>query len=202
MKKPILLGLVGKAGSGKSTAARHLVDKYGAMCFSFAGPLKVMAKELFELTDEQLYGTQAQKGTIDPRYGRSPRKLMQQLGDSTRRTFGNDVWVRLCFREIERHTYYFPPGGPSLFLIEDVREPHEAAAIVHATGHTGRLLHLSGAAHQHGSDDEANHKSETGVDDIPAGLIHFYVRSERTPGSVDLKRKLDAVMSSILSGTL
>jgi dephospho-CoA kinase len=40
---PIVIGLLGRQGSGKSTVARYLRDTFGAQVISFASPLKNMA---------------------------------------------------------------------------------------------------------------------------------------------------------------
>ncbi|SRR6266851_2134707 len=55
MGLPILL-LVGPAGSGKDTIADYLVKSVGATKLALADPIKRLAKELFHLKDEQLWG--------------------------------------------------------------------------------------------------------------------------------------------------
>ena len=77
----VLVGLMGIKGSGKSTAASYLVNNYGFVEKSFAECLKRACKELFLLEDEQVFGTQEQKETPDPRwYDCTPRKIMQYVG--------------------------------------------------------------------------------------------------------------------------
>ena len=76
---PVVVGFLGRAGSGKSTAAKHLEVKYGFQRLSFAAPLKEMAVELWELASTQVYGTLAQKEEVDPRWGISAREIMQRL---------------------------------------------------------------------------------------------------------------------------
>ena len=51
----MLIGLVGLSESGKSTAAKYLVDHYGYEEMSFARPLKEAAKGFFGLTDNHVY---------------------------------------------------------------------------------------------------------------------------------------------------
>jgi dephospho-CoA kinase len=63
----MIIGLLGKAGSGKTTVANWLRDSYGAQKFSYAAPLKEMARRIYGLSDAQLFGTQEEKETIDPR---------------------------------------------------------------------------------------------------------------------------------------
>ena len=96
----VILGLMGAAGSGKSTAAKYLVERYGAQRFSFADPLKDMVKAAFDLTEAQVRGTQAEKEAIDPRYNVSPRWLLQRIGtEGCRNTFGKNFWTE---RTLER----------------------------------------------------------------------------------------------------
>ena len=77
----VLLGLMGTKGSGKTTGATYLVENYDFIDKSFAECLKRECKELFLFTDEQVFGTQEQKETPDPRwFGCSPRKALQYVG--------------------------------------------------------------------------------------------------------------------------
>ncbi len=76
----VLVGLMGIKGSGKSTGALYLIEKYGFVEKSFAEPLKKACKELFLLNDMQL-GTQEQKETPDARwFGCTPRTMLQYVG--------------------------------------------------------------------------------------------------------------------------
>ncbi|XWV26024.1 hypothetical protein QJ857_gp1056 [Tupanvirus soda lake] len=77
----VLIGLMGIKGSGKTTGAAYLVDHYYFVEKSFAECLKKACKELFLLSDEQVFGTQEQKETPDPRwFGCTPRKMLQFVG--------------------------------------------------------------------------------------------------------------------------
>lgn len=119
----ILIGILGPAGSGKSAVANYLVEKYGATRYSLAGPLKEIAKRVFEFSDEQLYGTQAQKETEDPRYGFSPRWLLQRLGtEGIRHVFGEDIWIDTMMNRIIR-------DRPTVAVCDDVRFVNEATRI-------------------------------------------------------------------------
>lgn len=119
----IILGLMGAAGSGKSTAAAYLVERYGAVRYSFADPLKDMVARAFALSPEQVRGTQAQKEAIDPRYGVSPRWLLQRIGtEGCRATFGEGFWTEQTLEKIDR-------DQAALSVIEDVRFVNEASAI-------------------------------------------------------------------------
>lgn len=100
MSQPKLIGLLGKARSGKDTSADYLIKHHKYTKTSFANPLKNACTAVFGFTDEQLYGDL--KETVDKRWGISPRQAMQFVGtDLFRKQFGQiaphigeDVWIR------------------------------------------------------------------------------------------------------------
>lgn len=118
----MILAFTGRAGSGKSTAARGVLEALPtAEEFAFAGALKETARHLFGLTTRQLYGDE--KELVDPRWGTTPRRILQRLGNGAR-TAHPDVWVRHLFeREIPDH------GPLEHVVISDVRYPNELAAV-------------------------------------------------------------------------
>lgn len=129
----MILGLMGPAGSGKSTVAEYLHKTWGGMRFSFADPLKAVAMATLDFSREQCYGTQAQKEAVDPRYGFSARWFLQRLGtDGCRNTFGENFWSEMLLRQIAT-------VRPRLAVIEDVRFVNEAMAIRNAGGLIWRL---------------------------------------------------------------
>ena len=65
-----VIGLAGKAGSGKSTVARHLVKQYGYVEIALADAVKRIAKQLYGFTDEQLWGPSEARNAPDLRYPR------------------------------------------------------------------------------------------------------------------------------------
>lgn len=118
----IIIGLLGPAGSGKSTVAKHLIDRYAAKRYSLAGPLKEIAKRVMGFDEAQLFGSQEEKEAIDPRYGMSARTFLQKLGtDGIRQVLGDDVWIRTCFRQIK-------VDRPDVAVVDDLRFINEASA--------------------------------------------------------------------------
>jgi hypothetical protein len=76
-----VIGLCGKAFSGKSTTSKFIKEIYGEknVCVvSMATPLKKMVSNLFMLSDEQVYGEK--KDEIDETWGVTPRQLLQVIG--------------------------------------------------------------------------------------------------------------------------
>lgn len=133
---PTVIALCGPAGSGKSTVASYLIEKYGAQLHGFARPLKEMVKRALDFTDEQVYGTQEQKEAVDPRYGHSPRWFLQRIGtEGCRATFGEDFWTRQCIETIWRQ-------NQALNVIDDMRFVNEADAVLNDVRIGGHILRL------------------------------------------------------------
>ena len=88
-----IIGIAAPKGGGKDTAADYLIK-----CMpwrkkvSFADPLKTMLQVGLDLSEAQLWGDL--KEEVDPRYGVTPRYLMQTLGTEWGRDMvKNDLWV-------------------------------------------------------------------------------------------------------------
>jgi hypothetical protein len=67
-----IIGIAGRAGAGKDTAASTLVTEFGFIKVSLADPLKRICKEVFAFTDEQLWGPSECRNAPDPRFRRRP----------------------------------------------------------------------------------------------------------------------------------
>ena len=65
-----IIGIAGKAGSGKSTVAKILVEKHGYVEIALADDVKRIAKGIYVFTDEQLWGPSEKRNVPDERYPR------------------------------------------------------------------------------------------------------------------------------------
>lgn len=117
----MIIGLTGKAGAGKSTAARILSSKMGFARRPFAYPIKAMLGAL-GVPRDHLDGNAAIKERPSLLFdGRTLRHAMQTLGTEWGRAqFGDDFWVRMWLRGLSEL------GD---VVADDVRFPNEAAAI-------------------------------------------------------------------------
>lgn len=76
----MIIGLAGRAGSGKSTVARMLCEMVpGAREIAFAGPLKAIVGEVYGWPDEVLNGPSELRNRPDPRYVRLDRAACEKI---------------------------------------------------------------------------------------------------------------------------
>jgi len=66
----MIIGITGKAGAGKDTAADVLVERFNFVKVALADPLKRICQEVFDFSDEQLWGPSEKRNEPDQRYQR------------------------------------------------------------------------------------------------------------------------------------
>jgi len=127
----MLVGIMGRKGSGKDTCADYLVKQYGFVKKSFADPLKKVCQELFLFTNEQLYGTLEQKETPDPRwFNCSPRTAMQFVGTDLFRDRLDEIMPGLKKNIFTHHFKLYYKENPNIkIVIADVRFKNEVDLI-------------------------------------------------------------------------
>jgi len=122
MTEKFTVGFMGGAGAGKTSAALALWLMLGdrARILSFSSPMKSAVKQLFMLTDVQVYGTKADKEIVDPRWGVSPRTILQKVGtDCIRDMLCKDFFVRRMREAVKT-------SDEEIIIIDDVRFADEA----------------------------------------------------------------------------
>jgi hypothetical protein len=127
-----IVGLCGFIGSGKTTAAQHLVDRHQFVRMSFADPLKDVVGTLFGWSPEQMSGrtpeSRAWREQPDPywsdKLGRpwSPRHGLQYIGTDVFRAWHDRIWVDAMEHRIRTQTQ-------GRIVIDDVRFPNEMDAL-------------------------------------------------------------------------
>jgi len=182
MAMAMIIGITGRAGSGKDTVADILVQKHGFVKIAFADPMKRFCKEVFAFTDEQLWGPSSTRNKPDLRYPKGdgscliPRHALQQLGTEWGRACYPDVWVDYALRVANRLLNYptrgydpatwpdwtgkYPPT--SGVVISDVRFPNEMRRL-RASG-----AHIIKTTYDSGQNVSSNHESERYFDTLEA----------------------------------
>jgi len=124
VSRPKLIGLVGRARSGKDSVARRLYQ-YSYHPLSLAEPLKRAACEIFGIPFYQAEGKDFDREAVDPTWGISVREMLQKLGtEGVRDVFGEDHWVRLLAKRLD-----FASGAGYLSVVTDIRFPNEVEMI-------------------------------------------------------------------------
>ncbi|MFI8430974.1 deoxynucleotide monophosphate kinase [Pseudomonas sp. NPDC078863] len=158
--RPILLGLTGRARSGKTTAAEHLARTYLLEQYAFADPLRDGLMAIFNLDPTDFEGDRKEQplGWLDC----SPRQLMQSMGTEwARNTVHPDVWVKLAEQNLD---YMSNALGAVLgFVVSDVRFENEADLIRRRGGTVIHILRPNALAVN-------PHISEAGIAANPADL--------------------------------
>ena len=130
MPQAPLIGIAGRARSGKDTVANFIDAAIGGYRYSFADPIRAMLVPLgVDLSDPYW---QARKEESIPALGVSPRRMMQTLGTEWgRQLIHPDLWLIMAHQRLLQN-------GPGM-VISDVRFDNEAAWI---RKHGGRIIHV------------------------------------------------------------
>ncbi len=146
-----LIGIVGQKRCGKDTIADYLIKNNLFQRYSFADPIKRGAMEMFGFTEAQMWGSAEDKETIDPRWGISPRRMLQLMGTElfqfditthlTENEFpiGREVWVHRFKLWYEDQSKKLTTNDSFNVVIADVRFKHEAKAIREMGGEIWRV---------------------------------------------------------------
>lgn len=187
---PVTIGMIGKAGSGKDTAADHLVSKYGFVKIAFADPLKRSVQMVFNIDDETMYNREKREEPLAEWPGWSVRKLLQFVGTELfRNNIDEDIWVKNCAsRSINNN----------LSVISDVRFKNEVGnfrTILNAKGRKIKFIKVERPNLVNGAPSGIqNHASEAHVDELEYDYLIV------NDGSLsDLYKKIDEIVEKIKS---
>lgn len=170
----MIIGISGKAGSGKDTAAKMLEVLYANPDISyedfvnkryknfadiqivhFADSLKETAQVLFRIGEWETNTQEGKKTTINW-ISKTVRELLQGIGQGLRDAIDPNLWVKILFANTEDWLNY---------IIADVRYPNEVYAIKERNGILLRIDRKGAGA--------GNHSSETALDNYKEWDVHI-----------------------------
>jgi len=218
-----LIGMMGHAGSGKNTVADFLVDlhqrrQHSAIQMALADPMKEICKEVFDFSDEQLYGPSEKRNEPDKRYVREKRgsrggtidhfdvegkavvvdSPLQDVYLTPRyalQRLGTE-WGRDCYRDIwvdltlRRAAKIRLDAPQTLMVITDVRFRNEVEAIRTAGGEVWKIHRRNVLEDAHVSERE-----QDGIEDYDRFIDNYGTLGE-------LRRLVGASYTAWLSKSL
>lgn len=179
----MILGVMGQARSGKDTFADYMVERYGFVRIALADPIKRIAMEVYEMTEDQLWGDSKEQPDLRypiPNKGfLTPRVACQIIGTEVARNLYPDTWVdyfKRCAGAVlaGTHTYTRTEGLKKVGMWRTKRKPHgvicsdarfkNEVKALHAID--GKVIRLVRAG-KDGSVGIKGHQSEEGQKSIP-----------------------------------
>jgi len=152
----MLIGFIGKMGTGKTTAADYLVENYKFKKLNFKDALDNELVELFPQVIERLTGLPAEEGIQQKPTCDEMRELKQKFGTDVRRAQTEDYWVH---QWINSYQNMFSEN----VCVDDVRFLNEVEAIKRFGGLIVRLERSD-------ITDTGDHPSEVALDDYEADM--------------------------------
>lgn len=139
-KNKVIIGITGKAGSGKTTAANYIAS----LCIdvdiiSITDPVKEGSRVLFGLSEAELYDPEI--GDKPSRWGMTPKAIFQWLETSVlKEKFGVDFLTRRLRERIEK-------SQARMIIVPNVRSISEAH-MIHSIG--GKILYIERTGDKNG----------------------------------------------------
>lgn len=131
MRRTTVIGITGKARSGKDTVAEMILTEYGGYRYSLADPIRAMLKAGLGIDMNDLYWQERKEEPIPAFGGKSPRQMMQWLGTEWgRQLVHDDLWITLATQQLANR-------GAGM-IVPDVRYENEARWV----RRFGLLIHI------------------------------------------------------------
>jgi len=138
----MIIGMVGRARSGKDTFANLLKEAFKDLTgedyilIAFADELKRKVAEDFKLTHDQLYGEDKEK--LDERYPKgdtfwTAREILQFMGTEAYRAIDDNFWINKLIDNIDKNCY-------NNVIITDIRCPNELKVVEKFHGKSIKII--------------------------------------------------------------
>lgn len=115
----MIIGVCGKAGSGKDTIANHLVKSYSFQRIALADPVREVVKHAFGLDEFTVCDRVEREKPLEYWDNYSVRQLLQFVATELfRDKFDKDIWVKTLWSNISKDLN-------KDYVISDVRFPNE-----------------------------------------------------------------------------
>lgn len=209
-----IISLTGNMGVGKDTMADYMVAKYGFVKISMADPFKRIAKEIYEFSDEQLWGPSEARNKDDVRYPRadgtflSARIVTQLLGNELSRLAYPETWIVYMKRVIDKiqQGYFYSEkrgafqeeGKKSEYtgiIVSSCRFQNEIAAVKEMGGTSVRLVRPALLVETFLDAGVGNHLSEKEQLSLPDDFFDYVI--EVPEGLEIFYKKIDEFMSTL-----
>lgn len=165
----MIIGLIGRAGSGKDTVADFLVNNHGFTKLSFGKILKDVISIIFGWNRELLEGDTLEsrefRETIDEWWSKelgfsvTPRKMFQMIGtDVMRKHFNQDIWVLVLKKKLNDYSI-----KNKNIIITDIRFNNEYNMVSEIGGKMIKIIRTNMHIY--------NHSSETSIDNFKSDFI-------------------------------
>lgn len=210
-----IISLTGNMGVGKDTMADYMVEKYGFVKVSMADPFKRIAKEVYEFSDEQLWGPSSERNKDDIRYPRADgtfltaRIVTQLLGNELSRLAYPETWIvylKRIFEKIQAGQFYSEkqgafeiPGKKSEYtgiIVSSCRFQNEIEAVKEMGGISVRLVRPALSVKTFLDAGVGHHISEKEQLAIPDEFFDHVI--EVSEGKRAFYEKIDEVMAELI----
>jgi len=159
MTRPRLIGIHGKARSGKDTVANFLVENHFFFRYAFADPIRGFVARLTGIPLQDLIDGDIKDQIYEP-FGCTPRYMMQTLGTEWgRNLICHDIWVKAMETKWEEVKH-----NNVAMVVPDIRFDNEAD-IVRKLGGEVWIIHRSNTP------KVESHASEAGISPTPEDLL-------------------------------
>lgn len=163
-----IIAFTGKAGAGKTTAAKYLVGKHGYVRLRFADALKKMLRDGLGISDAYIDGSKKEEPCLELG-GVTCRHAMRTLGTEWGRDLIHpDIWVNAFNRNLKEHV----SEGLDKFVIDDLRFVNEAVYLesLRSIGYAVVIVDIDRVSR---TVEESNHVSETQRSNIEPDHVIF-----------------------------